>query len=241
MRNKNSTILPKGLTNLKDGSIIMPKGDLRVGYPQICLRSNRKPEPTDMEEICKIADEAAAEFPDDPNAHAKAVVKALNKICGGGSLGHAWIIVFESENVTDSNCHRYGYHEGVGYTKNRSNDRPERGFAYQLSLPISQQQMMDLENSVIPQLNDESTELAKNFHMEPGPGDKGVYTPITNCTWFAGNVWNLTMQQSIEFKQPFAGKDHAENWGIDYLNEVEEVADPGYLAMKMSQVIPQSE
>lgn len=237
MNNGYELILPRTLTNLKDESIIMPKGDPKVGYPQICLRSNRKPEPTDLQAICEIADEAAAPYPNDPNARAKAVVKAVNQICGGGSLGHAWIIVFESEHVTDSNCHRYGYHEGVGYTKNRVNDRPERGFGYQLCLNISKEQFNDLEHKIIPELNKESTEIAKNFNMKPGDGEQGVYTPVTNCTWFAGNVWNRTMNQSVEFKQPFNGSEHAEDWGIQYLNEVNEVADPGYLSQNILKII----
>ncbi|WP_311753549.1 hypothetical protein [Proteus columbae] len=233
----NSFFLNKSLSGLKNESYIMPQGDPTVGYPQICLRSNRKPEPTDLDAICEIADKAASDYPDDKNARAKAVVTALNQICGGGSLGHAWVIVFESKDVTDSNCHRYGYHEGVGYTKNRSNDRPTRGFAYQLCLKISQEQFNRLEHVVIPQLNEESTEIAKNFNMRPGNGEKGVYTPVTNCTWFAGNLWNRTMDQSIEFKQPFSGKEHAEDWGIDYLYKIDDVADPGYLSMKMKREI----
>ena len=231
--NSYEIVLSRSLTNLKDESTIMPNGDPRVGYPQICLRSNRKPKQTDLDAISKIADDAAAAYPDDPNKRAKAVTQTLNTICGGGSLGHAWIIVFESENVTDTNCHRYGYHEGVGYTKNKSNDRPTRGFAYQLCLKISNEQFHALEQKIIPQLNKESTEIAKNFHLEPGSGELGVYTPITNCTWFAGNVWNRTMDQSIEFKQPFDGSAHAEDWGMDYLYHVDEVSDPGYLSKKM--------
>ncbi|OTG85278.1 hypothetical protein B9T31_12430 [Acinetobacter sp. ANC 4558] len=235
--NSDEIVLSRALTNLKDESIIMPKGDPSVGYPQICLRSNRKPEPTDLEAISKIADDAAAAHPNDPNARAKAVIKAINQICGGGSLGHAWVIVFESDNVTDSNCHRYGYHEGVGYTKNRSNDRPNRGFAYQLCLKISKEQFHVLEHKIIPQLNKESTEIAKNFHLQPNPDEQGVYTPLTNCTWFAGNVWNRTMNQFVEFKQPFDGSEHAEDWGINYLYHIDEVSDPGYLSLEMAKIL----
>lgn len=241
MNNIDGFILSKALTNLKDESHIMPQGDPSVGYPQICLRCNRKPEPTDLDAICDIADEAASAYPNDKNARARAVVKALNQILGGGSLGHAWIIVFESQNVTDANSHRYGYHEGFGFTKNKSNDRPERGFAYQFCLKITLEQFDYLENKVIPELNEESTEIAKNFNMSPGTGQQGVYTPVTNCTWFAGNVWNKTMEQSIEFKQPFSGKDHADDWGIDYLYKVDDVADPGYLSMKMQKEISKND
>ncbi|MCS3430880.1 hypothetical protein [Klebsiella sp. BIGb0407] len=237
MSDINGFVLTKALTNLKDESHIMPQGDPSVGYPQICLRSNRKPEPTDLDAICDIADEAASAYPDDRNARAKAVVKALNQILGGGSLGHAWIIVFESQNVTNSNSHRYGYHEGLGFTKNKSNDRPERGFAYQFCLKITPEQFAALENEIISELNEESTEIAKNFNMSPGAGQQGVYTPVTNCTWFAGNVWNRTMEQSVEFKQAFSGEDHADDWGIDYLYKVNDVADPGYLSMKMQREI----
>ncbi|WP_299997646.1 hypothetical protein [uncultured Cedecea sp.] len=237
MSNINEFILPKTLTNLKNESHIMPQGDPSVGYPQICLRCNRKPEPTDLDAICDIADEAASAYPDDKNARARAVVKALNQILGGGNLGHAWIIVFENQNVTNENSHRYGYHEGYGFTKNKSNDRPERGFAYQFCLKIMPEQFAYLENEIIPALNEESSEIAKNFNMSPGVGQQGVYTPVTNCTWFAGNVWNRTMNQSIEFKQPFSGKYHADDWGIDYLYNVNDVADPGYLSMKMQREI----
>lgn len=229
--------ISRSLTNLKDESKVMPKGDPSVGYPQICIRSNRKPERTDLDAICEIADEAAAEYPNDKDARAKAVVGALTRICGGGSLGHAWIIVFESENVTDSNSHRYGYHENYGFTKNKSNDRVDRGFAYQLCMRISDDQFKDLVENVIPQLNEESTEIAKGFHMKPGEGQEGVYTPLTNCTWFAGNVWNRTMNQSVIFNQPFDGRAHASAWGIDAILEVKEVADPGMLSESMKAIL----
>lgn len=87
----------------------MTKGDPKVGYPQICLRVNRKPEQTDMDAIIEIADDAASHYPNDPKKRAEAVVKALNLICGGGSLGHAWVIVFESENVTVAARNRNPY------------------------------------------------------------------------------------------------------------------------------------
>jgi len=235
--NSNELNLSKSLSNLKNESKVMPKGEPSVGYPQICIRSNRKPERTDLVAICEIADNAAAKYPDDKEARAKAVVEAVTKVCGGGSLGHAWIIVFESENVTNANSHRYGYHEGYGFTKNKSNDRVDRGFAYQLCMKISDKQFKDLETKVIPQLNDESTEIAKGFHMAPGEGQQGVYTPLTNCTWFAGNVWNRTMDQNIVFKQSFDGKAHADDWGINYIENVTEVADPGMLSEIMSAIL----
>ncbi|NYA46070.1 hypothetical protein HZI31_22560 [Serratia fonticola] len=232
--------LSKSLLNLKDESNIMIKGDPKVGYPQICLRVNRKPEQTDMDAISEIVDNAASNYPNDPENRAKSVVKALNSVCGGGSLGHAWVIVFESENVTDNNCHRYGYHEGYGYTKNKSNDRSQRGFAYQISMRISEKQFQSMESEIIPQLNQGSTEIAKNFNLSPGKNQKGVYTPVTNCTWFAANLWNKTMNQSIPFKQPFNGKSHANDWGIPYLNEISDVSDPGFLSMNMKAIIDTS-
>ncbi|MBG3128928.1 hypothetical protein I4674_03815 [Proteus mirabilis] len=45
------------------------------------------------------------------------------------------------------------------------------------------------------------------------------------------------MDQSIEFKQPFSRKEHAEDWGIDYLYKIDDVADPGYLSMKIKREI----
>ncbi len=229
--------IPKSLTGLKDESKVMPKGDTSVGYPQICIRSNRKPERTDLNAICEIADEAAAPYPDDPAARAKAVISALTRICGSGNLGHAWIIVFESENVTNENSHRYGYHENYGFTKNKSNDRVDRGFAYQLCMKISDKQFKNLVENIIPQLNEESTEIAKGFNMKPGAGQQGVYTPLTNCTWFAGNVWNRTMNQDVIFNQPFDGDLHADAWGIPAIQDVKEVADPGMLSESMKTML----
>lgn len=183
MSDINEFIFPKILINLKNESHIMPQGDPSVGDPQICQRCNRKPEPTDLEAICDIADEAASAYPDDKNARVRAVVKALNQMLGGGNLGHAWIIVFENQNVINENSHRYGYHEGYGFTKNKSNARPKRGFAYQFCLKITPEQFAYLENEIIPALNEESTEIAKSFNMSPGVGLQGVYTLVTNCTW----------------------------------------------------------
>ncbi|RJL48718.1 hypothetical protein [Pectobacterium carotovorum] len=220
--------IPSSLSNLKDESRYETTGSLTVDYPQICIRVNRKPQRTDLDEIINISNSAAEEYPNDKEKRTHAVVSELTSLCGSGQLGHSWIIIFYSNKENDYTC--YGYHEKKGFVEGLVNDKPTRKFGFQLVKRISKEEIDNLENNIIPDLNQKSTEIAKLLNIYPGNGQVGVYTPVTNCTWFAGNVWNKTTHSNIVFMQPFDGKNHADDWGIDILYLMSEVSDPGVLA-----------
>ncbi|QQG28417.1 hypothetical protein JFY74_20670 [Pectobacterium carotovorum] len=224
----NEEIIPLSLSNLKDESRYETIGTPSVGYPQICIRVNRKPQKTDLNEIITKADSAAEEYPDNKEKRAHAVVGELTSLCGSGQLGHSWIIIFYSEKENDYTC--YGYHEKKGFVEGLVNDQPTRKFGFQLVKKTSEEEIDNLKNNIIPNINQESTEIAKLLGMSPGEGQVGVYTPVTNCTWFSGHIWNQTTHSKIVFTQSFNGKNHAEDWGIDALYLMSEVSDPGVLA-----------
>lgn len=64
----------------------------------------------------------------------------------------------------------------------------------------------------------------------------GVYTPINNCTWFAGYLWNSITNEQLIYEQDFNGAVYAEKWGIDYLALISKIADPGMLAESLSKI-----
>lgn len=165
------------------------------------------------------------------------MIRSLTEYFGGGTFGHAWIIIFYSETEYVS----YSYHEGFGYVYNGdtdgdTDDRSDRGFSYQRIVPITKEQIDFLENKVIPGLNRFSTFIGAALGSEPAEGRIGVYTPLTNCSWFAGCVWDaINLKNLISFNQYFPGYQYAERWGIDALIAVLVVADPGMIAESLAE------
>ncbi|HGJ5889838.1 MAG TPA: hypothetical protein ACHBZA_00325 [Arsenophonus apicola] len=67
-----------------------PIGDPTVGYPQLCIRTNRTAERTNLDEVIKILDAAADQYPiHEKEKRAKVVMEALVTIFSSGNLGHA--------------------------------------------------------------------------------------------------------------------------------------------------------
>lgn len=220
-----------------NSSNINPTGDPSLGYPQICIRTNRDAQRTELNAVTKKANEIADRYPDNKVERAKNVITALNSVFGGGSFGHAWIIIFNSEKEGDYSS--YAYHHRYGYVHNgdtggHTNDSNKRGFSYQHIVPVERKKIIALENNIIPGLNVISTAIAYIMGYYATEGREGAYSAITNCSWFAGNVWNLVTSENIEFEQPFAGIDYAERWGIDACYLLSHIADPGMIAESLS-------
>lgn len=53
-------------------------------------------------------------------------------------------------------------------------------------------------------MNKESSEIGQLMVM-PGDPVHGAYTPINNCSWFAGNLWNSATNDNLIFEQEFNG------------------------------------
>ncbi|EUJ27402.1 hypothetical protein MFLO_13073 [Listeria floridensis FSL S10-1187] len=222
-----------------------PTGNAEVGYPQIAIRSNRTAERTNLDEVVALADTAADEFPkEDAENRSKAVLKVLYEYFASGVVGHSWIVVFNSDRPGDFTS--YGYHGGQGYTKNGTdpetgNDSAERKFHAEkvAKLDISGEEFSKkFEREYVPKLNLESYLTGKAMGLE-GSLERGTYTPINNCTWFAGAVWKYaTNDQDLVYEQPFNGSAHAEDWGMPFLTSVNKIADPGMLSESILLNVP---
>lgn len=216
-----------------------PTGDPNVSYPQISIRTNRTPERTNLNEVVKRANSAAEQYPiEDKENRSKAVLKELTEYFGSGSLGHAWIIIFNSNKPGD--CTTYGYHEGYGFVKNGTagdqNDRPDRKFNVVRTLPLDpNKQPEELEKTIIPALNQESAYTAQLMGLPVANPLNGAYTPINNCSWFAGKLWNYVTEDGLNFEQDFDGAEHADYWGMPVLNAIKTIADPGMIAESISK------
>ncbi|MGG5325560.1 hypothetical protein IGJ83_003241 [Enterococcus pernyi] len=222
-----------------DANKSAPTGDPSISYPQISIRTNRTPERTNLNEIIQRADEAAEQFPiEEQDQRAQAVFKELTSYFGSGSLGHAWVIIFNSDKPGDYTS--YGFHDKYGFVKNGTagdqNDRPDRKFNVALTVPLknSEEVQVNLEKNVIPNLIAQSNMVATAMGL-PINEVSGVYTPINNCSWFAGNVWNAGTDEQLVFEQEFNGSDHAYNWGMPFLNDVTRIGDPGMIAESISE------
>ena len=218
----------------------VPTGDPNVSYPQISIRTNRTPERTDLNDVISRADKAASQFPSDDQAdRSKAVLAELTSYFGSGQLGHAWIIIFNSNKEGDYTS--YGYHEGYGFVKNGTagdtNDRPDRMFNVSKTLPLknAEETEKNLETKVIPELNKTSVQFANAMGITVEKPENGAYTPISNCSWFAGNVWNAATGDSLIFEQDFDGAAHADNWGMPFLSSITKIADPGMIAESIAE------
>jgi hypothetical protein len=212
-----------------------PTGDINIEYPQLCIRTNRTPERTDIDAVVTEANKVADQFPiEDKENRAKAVTEALTKIFGSGNFGHTWILFFNSKNKGDSTT--YGYHEGYGYVKNGTgggrNDSPGRQFHVQHCVPLTSpdKQPSQLEKTIIPALNKASAEVAGIMGIPVSDPSKGAYTPINNCAWFAGNLWKYATDEQFIYEQEFNGASHADYWGMPFLKGVKAISDPGMVA-----------
>lgn len=230
------------ISNVKMGDLdpshSNPTGDPSVGYPQICIRTNRTAKRTDLNEVINAANAVAAKYPDDKAERGKQVIAALSSMFGGGSFGHSWIIIFHSE--VEGDCDTYAFHEGFGYVHNgdtagQTNDTPQRKFSYQRIIPIDAAGIERLEKVIIPGLNFVSDIVGIAMGHTPAKGRHGVYSAINNCSWFAGNIWKYSTSDNLIFEQEFPGKDYAEKWGIDALVVVSKVADPGMVAESLAK------
>ncbi|OEG18622.1 hypothetical protein BCR23_13360 [Enterococcus quebecensis] len=215
-----------------------PTGNQDVRYPQIVIRTNRTPERTDMNDVIKKADTAADQYPfEDKENRAKAVTQELTKEFGSGRFGHTWIIIFNSNKKGDATT--YGYHEKYGFVKNGTagdrNDNPERKFHVERVLPLDENMTTEkLEKEIIPALNEQSAEVGKIMGIPIENPSNGAYTPINNCAWFAGNVWNSATNNGLLFTQNFDGVTHGNYWGMPFLSMVKEIADPGMVAESLA-------
>lgn len=217
-----------------------PTGDHNISYPQISIRTNRTPERTNLDEIVQRADGVASQFPiEEQEQRAQAVFKELASYFGSGSLGHAWVIIFNSDQPGDYTS--YGFHDKYGFVKNGTagdkNDRPDRRFNVSLTVPLKnpKETQSNLEENVIPNLIAQSNMVATAMGL-PNNAVSGVYTPINNCSWFAGYVWNAIIKdEQLVFEQEFDGSAHAYNWGMPFLNEVTRIGDPGMIAESISE------
>ncbi|MGR6001831.1 hypothetical protein ACT7C7_30525 [Bacillus cereus] len=211
-----STLIPNIKSTVADK--YEPTGDANIGYPQIAIRTNHTAERTNQEAIIQKANEVADQYPIEDKEHrAKAVTEALTKAFGGGSLGHTWIVFFNSDKKGDYTS--YGYHNGYGFVKNGvasdRNDSAERKFNLERILPVKDINFYpdQLEKTIIPKLNKQSAEIAKLAGIPISIPDNGAYTPINNCSWFAGNLWNYATKDNLVFEQNFDGASHADYWG----------------------------
>ncbi|HDR7711202.1 TPA: hypothetical protein QCX89_003207 [Bacillus cereus] len=213
-----------------------PTGDPSIGYPQMVIRTNRTAERTNFEEVIQKANQVANQYPtNDKENRAKAVTKELNKMFGSGAFGHTWIIFFNSPKKGDYTS--YGYHAGLGFVKNGKNDSPERKFHLERVLPMKDTSKYpdQLEKTIISNLNKQSAEIAKIMGIPVNDPNNGAYTPINNCTWFAGNLWNYATNDNLVFEQDFDGASHADDWGMPFLNMINKVGDPGMVAESIAQ------
>ncbi|WP_053074598.1 hypothetical protein [Chromobacterium sp. LK1] len=210
----------------------MPNGDLSIAYPQICIRTNRTPNKTDMGPIIKMADEIARKFPENqPEQRAKAVLYQLTTAFGSGKFGHTWINVFHDRNGAVSPS-SYSYREDHGYVKNGNMDKSDRKFSLQRCAPLNspKKQIKILEEVIVPELNMASYFAGQAMGMSKTNPVNGAYTPIHNCAWFSGIVWNVLMQEEHVFAQSFNGAAHADLWGMPFMKAMKFIYEPGMVA-----------
>ena len=220
-----------------NADIYQPTGDKNVGYPQVCIRTNRTAERTNMKPIIEKAVSIGKKYPwSEKYTIIKEVFKVLGSDFGGGSFGHAWIIHFNSPTPGDNTS--YAFHEGYGFVKNsehsNTNDSAERMFHLQRCIKLNGSTITPqlIEEKLISKLIDESNNLSKLMKLTEVDLPNGVYTPITNCSWFAGKLWNdimnLSYEQSIE--NDINIDELADKMGLPFIKNIRAIGDPGMIA-----------
>ncbi len=218
-----------------------PVGDKLIGYPQLCIRTNRTAQRTEMAPIVNMAYEIGKKYPMSQSKKIiEEVMAALAKKFGSGEFGHTWIIFFNSDKEGDYTS--YAFHNNYGFVKDSqyssTNDRATRDFCHQACVKINNGYITPkmLESTIIPELNKQSSDFAKMLGMDVKDASKGVYTPVHNCAWFASNVWNyatkLVYEQNIDFDIDY----YADSWGMPFLKSFHSISDPGMVAESLKKM-----
>lgn len=238
--------------------IFEPDGDPNVGYPQVCIRTNRTPSKTNLKKLIAGANSVAESYDrKDVFGRAIAVMEYFENSFASGEYGHVWIEVYRSGSAKD--CINYSYIAGIAFVKNDPGDVPERKFHLQKTLPIANyyQFINNLEENIIPEVNKESLSLTIDMvhsYLDPSFSKKligeiviaylrsknlnalnGVYTPLTTCAWFCCKIWNRAMKQTLNFEQEFNGAAYSQKWGMPFLKEVKKISDTGVVAESIYQ------
>lgn len=220
-----------------DADKSQPTGDKNIGYPQICIRTNRTAERTDMKPIIEEAMSIGKKYPwSEKYTIIREIFKALGSEFGNGEFGHAWVIYFNSATPGDNTS--YAFHENHGFVKNsehgNTNDSANRKYHLQRCVKVDGSSITPqlIEEKIITKLIDESNNLSRLMKITDHDLPKGVYTPITNCSWFAGNLWNdimmLSYEQSIENDVNI--NELADKMGLPFIKNIRGIGDPGMLA-----------
>ncbi|WP_099974588.1 hypothetical protein [Lactobacillus terrae] len=223
---KTSTVVQASTDILTDK--YEPTGVAAVKYPQVVIRTNRYEKRTDLDSIITNVNNVVNEYPeDDSAARSKAAIGSLNTYFNSGNIGHVWIIVFNSSKSGDYTS--YAYH-GNGYIKNGPYDTSERKFHQELAVNVkSYDDTRNLmEGTYIPKLNSQSYSVGKMMNLS-GNATNGSYTPINNCAWFAGELFNQTTGENLVYAQPINGQNLS-SWGMPYLANISQIADPGMVS-----------
>ncbi|PSU16253.1 hypothetical protein [Photobacterium damselae] len=198
-----------------------------IGYPQICIRTNRTAKRFPLlENAKKIAN-------DNPSDTPKELLHKVIQIADSGDVGHAWVDYFYKDENNQI--------KSVGYGFGSDNNGAERKFSFQRcvksNLPHS---FFEKKADVVTKaLYLESKAISLAFGKSGWPYKGGVYSLYGNCSWFAGRFFNnfVSKNQEINYAQPFDWGIVGKKFDMKYLSLIQDLPDPGYIAESISKTI----
>lgn len=202
-------------------------GVAEVGYPQLCIRTNRAPERLPLIEMAK---KVVAEHPDASPAE---LIRLLIDWADSGQMGHAWLDYFYKDANGQIKTDAYGF--------GSNNNGPERKFSYQKCVSVAgdREEFKAKAEELVTKLGEESKEISHAFGDSGYTWGQGKYSLYGNCSWFAGEIFNTLVpaNEAIDYAQPFDWSGIAQMYDIPSLTNVHGLPDPGYIAESISKTI----
>lgn len=210
----------------RNGHRVALEGDPNIGYPQVCIRINRK---ANRIPLLETYQQFQHDYPDDN------IVQLLERMvqwADSGAVGHTWVDLFYKDNEGKVQFDGYGF--------GSDGNQASREFSFQKCVHIEDKNYQQIKQDIADKeeaLYVESKEIAKLFLGIGKDWNGGKYTLYGNCAWFAGNLFNsiVPKDENVNFAQAFDWGTVVPKWYP--LSKYKDLPDPGYIAESISRTV----
>ncbi|WP_337920498.1 hypothetical protein [Vibrio cholerae] len=202
-------------------------GVAKIGYPQVCLRTNA---PDVRPNLVAIFEELIE------TKYPSMVIPEAEKLMNDGKLGDVWTVFFDDEQSWKSWSLRKPQTQTADALKFKDwYASPERRFNYQYCVStkgLNTDKEFISENYIEP-LIEKSREIANSLYPD-FDYDGAANTIVTSSTWFATELFNKVTGENINHQQKLDWSDIAYYTDHPELETLNSISNPGVVGEVLS-------
>lgn len=202
-------------------------GVAKIGYPQVCLRTNA---PDVRPNLVAIFEELIE------TKYPSMVIPEAEKLMNDGKLGDVWTVFFDDEQTWKSWSLRKPQTQTADALKFKDwYASPERRFNYQYCVStkgLNTDKEFISENYIEP-LIEKSREIANSLYPD-FDYDGAANTIVTSSTWFATELFNKITGENINHQQKLDWSDIAYYTDHPELETLNSISNPGVVGEVLS-------